>query len=181
MLDFLKKKKKYDFDDDDREAAVAMRALKKEQRRIEIENMRAEIKQLRRRAPGERTRQDSPGSLLRKFQELDELRDYLTPQQQEEVAKGGIEAWLPILMQMQQVQSGAQGVAQTPEELKSALKTQGKRQKNADSTQLIISKIPPALRSQIEKGRIPKTVAQKYARDLADKEFEKVWKRLSKH
>lgn len=180
------KRERHKFDNQDREHAELMKAAKKEMQRIEIENLRSEIRALRKGAMRGRPQASKASSLLKDFQDLDALRDYLSPEQEQQADEmGGL---MPLILSLIQGQQGAKGVPETPTALQEALKQQAKGQKKggtkkkspSDTTSLVLDRLPLPIRSGIASGKIPKSAARAYGHKLADREIDKIYKILQK-
>ena len=173
-----KKKPNYDFDDDDRTLA----AVRQERKKIEVIAERERIRRLKqsiKNRPEES--QSEAGKMLRHFQEMDQLREYLTPEQQEAIPDDQDGAEKFVMEMIMQNLASKKSIPQDQDTLREQLassessRSSGKK----DEIDLIIDKIPKQVQDQVRKGRIPKKIfdsmAQKQAKDVS----EKVWKRLN--
>ena len=187
MFGFRKKDKlRHEFDEQDREHAQLMREAKREMQRIEIENLRREVKHLRDGERRGRPHKTGASSLLKQFQDLDELRDYLSPEQEQQADQmGGL---MPFVLTLLQQQNRTNKVPETQSALQEALKQQGKRRKKGDisknispdTTSLVLERLPPTISSGIASGKIPKAIARSYGHKLADQEIDKIYNLLQK-
>lgn len=177
----------YEFDDDDRAYAKEQKKYRMEMRKMDLRLKRQQLRNMQTQAELgiEKSQSGGAGEILKQIKELDALRDYLTPEQQEVVEEGGSGAEALLLQGVLEALKSRNNQPDTEEALKTALKQakeprkSGVTSKITDETDAIIEKIPPALRKAIASGKVPKKLAQIQARKIADDQFEKVWKRLN--
>jgi len=161
-----RKKGSYDFDNDDR----SLSDLRKKIKKTELKILAAKLRKMNKEADAvyDDGHKSPAREMLKQVRDLDMLREYMTPEQEE--AGGGIEeSILKMILEQKKQES------KIPDDIQNATKG---RQEPPDLLSLAEANLPKAVKLGVRSGVISKEKFKDEARKFADAQADALYKRL---